>query len=165
MFDLDQTPFFICFNQKIMDTKKTQEAIKILSADQPPIFGKMTPQHMLEHLIITLKISSGRINLPKFEPTEISKKQKKALLKTKMLFPKDILAPGSNGELIPLKLTNLEDAKQAFIIALEQFGQYHILNPTVKPVHPRFGPLTHQEWCIFHEKHIAHHFSQFALLY
>lgn len=144
-----------------MNTEKIKKSIKTLSVDQPAIFGKMTAQHMFEHLIITLKISSGKINLPKFELTEASQIQKKALLRTKMEFPKDILAPGSNGELNPLKLASLEDAQQAFIVSLEQFIQYYADNPTAEPIHPRFGPLTYEEWCTFHEKHIAHHFSQF----
>jgi oxepin-CoA hydrolase/3-oxo-5,6-dehydrosuberyl-CoA semialdehyde dehydrogenase len=146
-----------------MDTQKIKESTKSLTTDQKPIFGKMTPQHMLEHLIITLKLSSGRINLPIFEPSEEAIKQKKSLLETDMKFPKGIQAPGSNGELPPLKLLNLEEAQQGFSDALEQFRKYFESYPEATPVHPRFGALTAQEWSVFHGKHIAHHFSQFGL--
>ena len=146
-----------------MDFQKIQEATKSLTKEQKPIFGKMTPQHMLEHLIITFKISSGRINLPIFEPSEAALKQKTSLLETDMKFPKGIKAPGSDGELPLLKLKNLEDAQQAFLNTLNEFGYHFESFPGATPIHPRFGPLTVQEWEIFHQKHIAHHFSQFEL--
>jgi oxepin-CoA hydrolase/3-oxo-5,6-dehydrosuberyl-CoA semialdehyde dehydrogenase len=146
-----------------MDIQKIQEATKLLTKEQKPIFGKMTPQHMLEHLIITLKLSSGRINLPIFEPTEVALNQKTSLLETDVKFPKGIQAPGSDGELPHLKLLSLEEAQIAFILALEQFQNYFEVSSVAEPIHPRFGALTAQEWRVFHRKHISHHFSQFGI--
>lgn len=146
-----------------MDNQKIIEASKTLKIDTPPIFGKMTAQHMLEHLIITLKISSGRINLPVFQPSEDAIKQKQTLLETDMKFPRGIQAPGSDGTLTSLKLSNLKDAQQGFSDALEQFNQYFEINPEETPIHPRFGVLTGLEWKVFHEKHMEHHFLQFGI--
>jgi hypothetical protein len=147
-----------------MEIEKIKEQLQALAADTPASFGVMTPQHMVEHLTVTVKISYNRIKIPEFEPSEKQKSQKIALLDTPLDFPKGMLAPGIKaGELMPLKNDNLCEAKEQLLNSLANYHTYFTNNPTATTVHPRFGPLTYGEWEKFHPKHFKHHFEQFGI--
>ncbi|MDX5340781.1 MAG: hypothetical protein LPK25_17275, partial [Cyclobacteriaceae bacterium] len=77
-----------------MNVQEINSRLESLKEDSQPIFGKMTAQHMIEHLILTIKISYGRIKIPHFEPSERQLKEKQNLLYTVMEFPEGIKAPG-----------------------------------------------------------------------
>ena len=125
-------------------------------------FGILTPQHMVEHLIITVKLSSGRIPIPSFEPNEKQLARKQALLFTDMPFPQGIEAPGLPDTLLELRYPDLETAKAELV---KSYDAYHLLfqeNPTLQTPHPGFGLLNYEEWELFHAKHIDHHLGQFG---
>ena len=125
-------------------------------------FGILTPQHMVEHLIITVKLSSGRIPIPEFEPNEKQLARKQALLFTDIPFPQGIKAPGLPDTLLELRYPDLETAKTELI---KSYDAYHLLfqeNPTLLTPHPGFGLLNYKEWELFHAKHIDHHLGQFG---
>lgn len=146
-----------------MDSEKIKNGIKGLTKESKALFGIMTPQHMVEHLTITMKLSSGRIKLPDFEPNEKQLDQKDLLLNTTLDFPRGIKAPGSTGELPELKMMDLEMAKEKLVASVEEFNLYFGNNPEAKTVHPRFGNMGHKEWQRFHKKHFAHHLGQFGI--
>lgn len=123
----------------------------------------MTPQHMIEHLILTVKISNGRIKIPEFTPNEKLLLQKKALIYTEIPFPEGIKAPGLIDQLMDLRFPSLVDAKDELIKSINAFNNFFMQNPKATPVHPRFGKLSHNEWIIFHKKHMDHHLGQFGV--
>jgi len=125
-------------------------------------FGILTPQHMLEHLIITLKLSSGRIPIPSFEPNEKQLARKQALLFTDMPFPQGIKAPGLPDTLLELRFPDLETAKSALIAGYDAYQHLFKENSTLQTLHPGFGLLNYEEWELFHAKHIDHHLGQFG---
>lgn len=146
-----------------MNSKNIKNKIKDLTKESKALFGIMTPQHMVEHLTITMKISSEKIKILDFEPNEKQLSQKKLLLYSSIDFPKGIRAPGSSGELSDLKMKDLEVAKEKLIISIEEFNSFFEENPEAETIHPRFGKLTHSEWLLFHPKHFAHHLGQFGI--
>lgn len=128
-----------------------------------PVFGIMSPQHMVEHITLTLKLSSGRIKILEFEPSEKQLTQKNILLNTAIEFPRGINAPGLEGTLLALKNDSLVASVDQLIESLEYYNDYFSKNPDSKTMHPRFGKLNHEEWEKFHSKHFKHHFSQFEI--
>ena len=54
-----------------------QERLDQLTSAAEPRFGIMTPQHMLEHLILTIKLSSGRIPMTDLFPMKNSWRKSK----------------------------------------------------------------------------------------
>jgi hypothetical protein len=144
-----------------MTQTEIESIIEDLNEDSTRLFGIMTPQHMLEHLIITFKLSSGRIKIPEFEPNEKQLSQKQYLLYTDMEFPKGIRAPGLPAELLPLRFDSLQTAKEKLIQAMEEFESAFSEDPDLMTLHPRFGKLTYAEWKVFHGKHLKHHLGQF----
>lgn len=134
-----------------------------LSENSVKGFGIMTPQHMVEHLILTVKLSYGRIKIPEFEPNEKQLSQKQALLYSEITFPKGVRAPGLGDQLLDLRFPNLETAKEELLKSLDDYASFFEENSTSKTMHPRFGRLNFEEWELFHEKHFNHHFEQFGI--
>ncbi len=145
-----------------MNLQEIQTRIEKLQADSPAQFGLMTAQHMIEHLILTVKLSYGRVKIHDFEPNEKQLAQKQALIHSDILFPRGVKAP-SLDQLMDLRFPNLESAKEEL---LKCMGDYHITfqeNKQLTTTHPRFGKLTYEEWDKFHAKHFEHHLGQFGI--
>lgn len=146
-----------------MDKESILSRLKNLSEDSQREFGFMTPQQMVEHLIITVKLSYGRIKIPEFEPNEKQLMQKQALIYSNISFPRGIRAPGLGDQLLDIRFSDLNNAKLELLKSIDDYGAYFNSTPEAKTVHPRFGKLTHQEWELFHQKHFEHHFGQFGI--
>ncbi len=145
-----------------MDKKLIQQKLSGLTEATTAQFGTMTPQHMVEHLTLTVKIAY-KIKWPEFEPSEKQLKQKEMLLHTDLDFPKGFQAPGTNGTLLPLKYATLTEAKEQLLRSVEEYNDYFKPAPWQLTVHPRLGWLNFSEWEKFHLKHFKHHFEQFGL--
>jgi oxepin-CoA hydrolase/3-oxo-5,6-dehydrosuberyl-CoA semialdehyde dehydrogenase len=146
-----------------LSTPQIQRSLEMLQDDAKPLFGKMTAQHMVEHLTITLKLSIGKIKYPPFTPSDGALKAKNNLLFTELEMGMGMTPPNDTGELYPLKYPNLEKAKEALLQAWDEFIAYYEKNDAVSQVHPRFGYLNKDEWDRFHFKHTMHHFKQFGI--
>ena len=72
-------------------TKETLlQRLDQLNSESKAKFGILTPQHMVEHLTITLKLSAGRIPIPEFEPNENSSLESKHYYLRTSLFRKEL---------------------------------------------------------------------------
>ena len=138
------------------------QRLQQLSLQSEAKFGILTPQHMVEHLILTLKMSTGRIPIPEIVPTEKQLAQKQALLFTDIPFPQGIKAPGLPDTLLDLRYPDLETAKVELIKSYDAYHQLFQENPTKHTPHPGFGLLNFEEWEHFHAKHMDHHLGQFG---
>ena len=143
-------------------SRSLPEAIETLDGDTPPIWGKMTAQHMVEHLAWILDLSTGKektnCDLPEAKQAAF-----KPWLYDDRPFPREIrnprlpLIPG------PLKYPTLREAKVTFREALDQFIRDTKVNSQYKETHPVFGSLSMDEWERFHFKHSFGHLVQFRL--
>lgn len=134
-----------------------------LSETSKPLWGKMSPQHMVEHLIWTLQSSEGKIKVACVTPPEKLPVSKRFLLSSRPL-PKLFINPVIGPDLLPLKFSNLDEAKKMLNLELEDYYKFFKGNPDAKTTHVAFGELNKDEWDIFHQKHFTHHLSQFGLL-
>jgi len=146
-----------------MQTEQLKDRLDFLTKEEIARFGIMTPQHMVEHLIITFKLSQGKISLPEKEPSPRALQAKQAILYGEMDLPKGIQAPGIGEKLLDLKYASLEEAKEQLIKSLDKYHSYFSENKDIKHYHPAFGPLNYEEWTAFHHKHFKHHFGQFGI--
>jgi len=134
-----------------------------LKADLKPVWGLMTPHHMLEHLIVTYKMSIGRINIPMVAKEEDQPRIKAYLVKDSPM-RRSVPSPTGNNELQPLRTANIEEAKEKVLNETAHFLEYVKSDPGQIANHPYGGPMTAEEWLLFHRKHIKHHFIQFGLI-
>jgi hypothetical protein len=141
------------------------EKLNTIQADSKPLFGKMTAQHMVEHLELILHYSNGTRKAVLLTPQEKLGVMKDFLMSDKELtqgfrspfLPQDGSLPGLNH-------TDIETAKKALLHTWNNFESYFGSNSGIKEMNPFFGELNYEEWIRFHKKHFTHHFKQFGLL-
>jgi hypothetical protein len=126
------------------------------------IWGIMTSQHMIEHLIVTWKISRGRIATPLISEKNLDKKR--AFLMSDAPYERNIEIPALQGKLQKLRFPDLETAKSVLLDELSLFHLYYNENPNATPTNPIFGDLNKDEWLQLHFKHSRHHLTQFGIL-
>lgn len=140
-----------------------QQHLAELTIEHQPLWGKMTPQHMVEHLIVTYKMSIGRIKIPIVSKEEDWPRLKAYLMKDSPM-RRSVPSPTGNDDLQPLRFSSLQEAKDKLIQETASFLQFAEEQPDFMANHPYGGPMTAEEWLQFHRKHIKHHFIQFGLI-
>ncbi len=139
--------------------------LKKLTPETEANFGVMTAQHMVEHLILLMKISTGKLQVPLSRSEESAETFKQQLIYTDMKFPKGVKVKGiPEDKPLPLRYESLETANDKLISEIDDFHSYFAENPDQKTLHPVLNWLNYDEWKTFHSKHFAHHFEQFGLL-
>lgn len=135
-----------------------------LKKNTKSLWGKMTPQHMIEHLVEAVRLSNGKETIIEcMTPEDRLPLMKKILMSSRPL-PKNFVNTVVGEGLKPLKFENLHQAKAALENELIKFGEYFKENPDAVLNNPSFGPLNYEEWVQFHKKHLTHHFTQFGLI-
>ncbi len=138
------------------------ELLMKLENSSKPLWGKMSAQHMVEHLIFAVQLSNGKIQKGCYNPPEKIPVLKRFLMSERPL-PKDFINPAIGSNLVPLQYENLESAKLVLKQELEDYYSCFEENPTDTFINPTFGELNKSEWDVFHEKHFKHHLNQFGL--
>ena len=134
-----------------------------LKTETKPLWGKMSAQHMVEHLIFAVQMGNGKLFLECFNPPEKLPLLKRILMSNKPL-PKLFVNPVIGSDLMELKYHNLEEAKSNLRKEADDYYSYFEKNPGAKLVNVTFGELNFAEWEVFHKKHFTHHLNQFGLL-
>lgn len=154
-------PLFI----NIADRNNVFDLLSKLSPDTIPAFGTLTPQHMIEHLIVTIRYSNVKINRQLTLDEARANQAKAVLIYTDTELPKGFKSPLMPKEgLPPLEFDNLTDAIRNLNEELEKLEHYFIENPEETTTNPFMGELQYKEWLVFHGKHFTHHFKQFGLI-
>lgn len=138
------------------------ESLKNLKADQKPLWGKMTPQHMVEHLYKTVQASINEISIKIYSEERRIPVLKRLFLGGKE-FPKEFMNPAVGPDLIDLEFNDLQSAINQLENIFTWYEKFFSEIPDVKTIHPIFGYLTKEEWDLFHKKHFKHHLGQFGL--
>lgn len=143
--------------------EKYKPYIDELTSSHKAQWGKMTAQHMIEHLILAVQMSNGKLNIECFNPPEKIPTLKRFLFSSRPL-PKNFVNPFIGEELKPFVYDSLEKAKESLFTEIELYYSYFTEIPSRTTINATFGELNFEEWEIFHEKHFTHHLSQFGLM-
>lgn len=140
------------------------EQLKSLKDDQQPLWGIMTPQHVVEHLVGSWRISNGRARVPqKLSDEEVEKRR--SFLFSNQVYPRNIANPTVKEQgNAPLLKESLEAAIDQLEDEIAAFFDYHKQTPNAQEMHPVFGALDANGWLIFQTKHMTHHMTQFGLM-
>jgi oxepin-CoA hydrolase/3-oxo-5,6-dehydrosuberyl-CoA semialdehyde dehydrogenase len=141
---------------------KKVKPIELLKPEQFPLWGKMTPQHMVEHITNAFRMSVRKINTSVLTPEDKLPLMRKILLSSRPL-PKNYKNPILPEYPLELEYQNIYFAKQYLHEAMIEFYEFFENSASETPIHPIFGELNFNEWEIFHTKHLQHHFAQFGL--
>jgi len=146
-----------------IDFRELSYKLEKLDDDSKPRWGKMTSQHMLEHLIQVLRCSNGKLVLKCINPVEKLPVLKRFLLSSREL-PKNFVNPIIGEGLIPLEYANFGDALAVLREEIVEHDKFYDEKPDVKTINPTFGELNYDEWEVFHFKHFTHHLKQFGVI-
>lgn len=135
-----------------------------LQTDTKQLWGKMSAQHMIEHLILAVRTSNGKLNLGCSNSSERLPVLKKFLLSSRPL-PRGFINPIIGEDLRLLEYASLDEAKKVLAVEVNDYYKYFEEDPNAVLTNPTFGELTKDEWEVFHEKHFTHHFGQFGIQY
>lgn len=139
------------------------QKLRQLDPDAKPNWGLMTPQHMVEHLIVIFKIANGSIPSELYIDEEKIPRQQ-AFLRSDKEFPKHIRIKNLHEDKpLPLRMESMEAAIEKLDKEIVKFEEVFEAEPDQKTVHPIFGALDYDDWVTFHRKHTTHHFKQFGL--
>ncbi|MBA4407219.1 hypothetical protein C0389_08100 [bacterium] len=133
-----------------------------LQPETKQLWGKMSAQHMVEHLVFAVRTSNGKLNIGCFNPPGKWPTFKRFLLSSRPL-PKEFLNPIIGADLLPLEYKNLDEAKTALALEVDDYYKYFEEKPDALLLNPTFGELNKAEWDVFHSKHFTHHFEQFGI--
>ncbi len=148
----------------ILDKEQVFAYIDKFDAETKPLFGVMTPQHILEHLMMSLHLAGGKLKIEFKGDLAMADKVKANLIYSDADLPQGIKNPILKDEPNPYVFKTIDEAKQALKNELEIFYKYKSENPAAKNVHPRMNLLTLDEWVILQNKHFKHHFKQVGLV-
>lgn len=148
----------------VKELNRFLEKVGELSSESKPQWGIMSSQHMVEHLLLTVKVSNSKIKVECFNPPEKIPTLKRFLLSERPL-PKNFINPLIGEGLLPLQFNNFEDAVAGLKIEIEDFYKFFEDNPEAIITNPTFGELNRTEWEIFHKKHFIHHLAQFGITF
>ncbi len=129
-----------------------------------PVFGKMSPQHMIEHIAIVVSVSNGKHPQQLYSTPEKAEILKANLIYTDIEMPVGVKAPMLSDEPPALYFSDFKKAISSLKNELVRFDEFFEKNKHIKPMHPVLGPLNHNEWIVFQNKHFTHHFKQFKLI-
>ena len=139
--------------------------LKKMKGNEKPEFGLMSPQHMIEHLALSIKFSNGKTPQKNVFEQEMAKKIKFHIAQTK-----NEMKPGFKTPILPmdklldLDFENIGEATDNLLTEIKDFEQFKLKNPNMKPINPVMGEMQWSEWETFHNKHIRHHLRQFKLI-
>jgi hydroxymethylglutaryl-CoA reductase len=134
-----------------------------LKPDTPAKWGKMGPQHMVEHLGSTTIISYGRFDAPAMYEEEKLKRNYEYIIQGRRRLKQSTNAPVLPEEPLPLRFDSLETAIDKLKKLMDDFLAHFEEHPEAKYMHPAFGLLNFEEWAYFHAMHAQYHLDQFAL--
>ncbi len=137
--------------------------IEKLNKSDKASWGIMTPQHMVEHLILAVRSGNGNLEVECFNPVEKLPILKRFLMSSRDL-PKGFQNPLLKEGLEDLIFTSLAEAKTNLKTEIELHFSFYQKNPKNSVVNATFGELNFAEWNQFHKKHFEHHLKQFKLI-
>jgi hypothetical protein len=126
-------------------------------------WGKMSVQHMSEHLLFSFEISTGKLTMECKTPEKLLPRVK-GFLHNNMEMPHNFRNPLLPDNPAELRYPDLDTAKKALIDEIRSFLELYKMNPEIVFTHPVFGPLGKEDWERIHFKHCCHHLLQFELI-
>jgi len=144
-------------------TNQVPELLKALQADAEPIFGLMTAQHMVEHLVWVTKSSLKQVGEPPAEPLDSHHYFRKFLSKGAKFKhrPKE----GKTRDDLPkLKYNNLAEAVAEVPNAISRIYSTFADNPDYKSYNAMMGQFDFNDHELFNYEHYKWHLYQFGLL-
>lgn len=144
-----------------LDISEIIQKLDTLKPDSKPLWGNMSAQRMVEHLTDTVKIASGKSKFPLEIPEDKIEKMK-AFLESDKPMARNIEVPFAKKD-TELRNEEIELAIDEFLLEWIDFEEHYSEDENKTELHPYYGNLNYEQWCMLHSKHLKHHFEQFGI--
>ncbi len=138
-------------------------ALAQLAPGRAPRWGRMTAQQMVEHLLWSFEVSTGRTRVACPVPEE-RRPALRAFLHHDRPTPQGFMNPLLEEGLPALRFSQISEAVAVLSLEVERFLEQVVTSPGAVHTHPVFGPIGVEEWSRAHFKHCCHHLLQFRLI-
>jgi hypothetical protein len=129
----------------------------------PPLFGKMSVQHMIEHFVDAVKIASGKINIVElFTPVENLPRMLHFLMSDKP-FSENLPNPLIPQTPAPVRQKSTDEAIAKLKKEIDFFFHVFETNKEQQTRNPFFGDLNFEQNVQLLYKHAVHHLRQFGV--
>ncbi len=135
-----------------------------LKKDTPALWGKMNAQQMIEHLILVVGASNGRLSIEPNADAERLAYRKMRFFEKDVPMPRNFRVSFAPEEPKSEQFSNIEEAKMELFNQLQRFDDYFNEHEGMSTVHPVFGAFNYDEWVENHARHFRHHLMQFGLI-
>ena len=139
------------------------DCITNLPEDANSLWGKMTAQDMIEHLIWAFECSIGVIEVPCRTPENLLERAKRFLYDNRPT-PQNFKNPLLGDDPLPHRYSTYSEAKGVLLKNVDAFNKYFIEHPKAVHTHPVFGSLGAEEWQRSQYKHCYHHLLQLGMI-
>ena len=156
-------PHRIVEAKRFLQTTIPAATSKLLAVTKPH-WGKMTPQHMIEHLYTTVVSSTIIKSTPPLPPNSYQQEGKNMLIYSLEPMPKNLDNPVFRFGLPRYTNPSLTEAKAKLFSSLERFFEIYEGREDAYNFNVFLGDLHAHETLIFHYKHFKHHYTQFGLI-
>ena len=143
--------------------KTVPQSAQKLTAGKVPGWGKMTAQHMVEHMQVTVTASTI-VSLKTPQPGKLQLEAKNFLIYSPDPMPRNLDNPMFRFGLPVYTNPTIEVAKEKMAKSLDMFFKTFDNKPNAVSYNPFLGDLTYEELLVFHYKHFKHHLEQFELI-
>lgn len=131
-----------------------------LDVNTMPLWGKMRPRQMVEHLVDQVQWTNGKKIATCDRPAEEAARARQLMIYTDTDIPKNIFLEDLPDDYL---YADIETAINRLMTELDDFDEY-FEQPGRIAIHGGFGPMNYNEWLIWHGKHFGHHLMQFGLI-
>lgn len=134
-----------------------------LTQTSKPIWGNMDAQQMVEHLLISVEVGTGKRVVDITTPIERLAQVKSIGLMSLRPFQREVKNAILPATPLPHRFESLAQAIEQLKEELTLFAN-QLQQADFKRTHNVFGELNKEEWMWFHYKHFTHHLTQFGLI-
>jgi uncharacterized protein DUF1569 len=146
----------------ITNRKELNSLLTQLTPETPALWGNLTAQSMIEHLVEAVEYTNGKRTAAVHVSPEEADSNKQSLL-----YGDVVISKGAKGYLTDAtkskRYKDLSTAIEQLNNEIDAF-EYFFTSPGKTAVHQHFGAMNRGEWVTWHGKHFTHHFKQFGLI-
>lgn len=150
-------------SKRIFLIEELPEILKKLTPETKGNFGLMTPQHMVEHLVVVIKVAAKKHEGERESPPNERQQSFQKFIRNGAVL-KHRPSDKTKADLPPLKYASLEEIVALMPEAVERFYNSWDDNPDYIPYAPFMGEMSFEEVELFHYMHFRFHLWQFGLI-
>jgi hypothetical protein len=130
----------------------------------PSKWGKMSFQHMVEHMVLVMKNANGKLKVDEMKtPPEHIQAFQDFIMSDKP-FRENTKSPAFPEEPLPLRFTSANEGIDKLEKEIKDYFNIYEATPGLKITNPVFGDLHYELSLTLLYKHAQHHLKQFGLL-